>query len=92
MTDRKPTPLAELLRDHIVRKKDGPLYFGYGPTMQEELIKQGKLPMPFPLSEDGRAQGWTGGQILDHIARMQVLAAERLEAARAAEKQRQGRG
>ena len=78
-----PTPLSELSRDQIVRKKDGPFYFGYQPSAQETLIEAGELPLPFPLSANGRAQAWLGGQIIDHIARMRQLAAERAEAKRA---------
>jgi hypothetical protein len=74
--------LAGLSRDLIVRKKYGPYYFGYGTSAIEDLMKAGLLPLTFPLSEGGRAQAWTGGMILDHIAKMQALAAE--EAARAA--------
>jgi len=89
MTKKKegdtPTPLSELSRDQIVRKKDGPFYLGYRPSAQEKLIEAGELPMPFPLSENGRALAWTGGQILDHITKMKELAATRA-AERAAER------
>jgi hypothetical protein len=71
-----PTPLSELSRNQIVRKKFGPFYFGYQTSGIENLMEAGLLPRAFALSEGGRAQGWTGGQILDHHAAMQVLATE----------------
>jgi aminoglycoside phosphotransferase (APT) family kinase protein len=82
-----PTPLSELRRDEIVRKKFGPFYFGYQQAAIDALEKKKKLPLSFPLSEGGRARAWRGGQIIDHIAEMQKLAAAELaaeEAARAA--------
>lgn len=37
---------------------------GLGPTQIDEKIKSGELPPTFPLSESGKAQGWTGQQLL----------------------------
>ena len=38
--------------------------------------KRGELPKSFPLSPSSRYRAWTGQQVLDHRAKMQVLAAE----------------
>jgi|tagenome__1003787_1003787.scaffolds.fasta_scaffold19926275_1 predicted DNA-binding transcriptional regulator AlpA len=54
--------------------------FGYGRQRIAELIKEGKLPTPMPLSAGGRSLAWTGQQILDHRARMAALADERAKA------------
>jgi hypothetical protein len=77
-----PTPLSELRRDQIVRKKYGPFYFGYQQAAIDALEKKKKLPLSFPLSEGGRARAWTGGQILDHHAEMQKRAEAELAAAK----------
>ncbi len=54
----------------IVRRKDGPKYFGYKHAALEEKIRSGDIPMPITLSEKGRATGWTGQQIIDHQTKM----------------------
>jgi len=53
----------------IYRKAEGPKYFGLGPSQIDEAIKSGKIPRPFPLVDGGKAQGWTGQQIIDHQAK-----------------------
>jgi hypothetical protein len=74
--------------DQIYRTTLYESLFGYGEQATNDKIKSGELPMPFPLSEGGRARAWTGRQILEHRARMQELAAEKAEADRAAAKKR----
>jgi len=39
---------------------------GYRPTQLEELIKAGKFPASFALSEGGRARGWFEDEIITH--------------------------
>ncbi len=66
MTNTKSTaPDFELLRPHhVVRYHEGPRFFGFGPTALSVKIKSGQIPSPKYLSDDGRARGWTGDQIL----------------------------
>ena len=48
-------------------RKHGPIaraVIGLGPTQMDAKIKSGELPPTFPLSESGKAQGWTGAQLL----------------------------
>jgi predicted DNA-binding transcriptional regulator AlpA len=59
----------ELHPNEIVRKSDGHIFFGLKRSQLAEAIKTGKVPPPFPLTTGGRAQGWTGQQILDHQAK-----------------------
>ena len=66
---------AALHPNAIVRKSEGRKYFGLGPSQLAEAIKRGEIPAPFPLTESGRAQGWTGQQILDHQAKQRNSAA-----------------
>jgi predicted DNA-binding transcriptional regulator AlpA len=70
--------LPPLHPNQIIRKNEGRKYFGYGPTQTDEKIKSGELPPTFPLSDSGRAEAWTGQQILDHQAgRLRLAAAKR---------------
>jgi predicted DNA-binding transcriptional regulator AlpA len=62
-------PAQGLHPRQIVRKTEGPRYFGLGRSQIDEAIKSGKIPRPFPLVDGGKAQGWTGQQILDHQAK-----------------------
>jgi predicted DNA-binding transcriptional regulator AlpA len=62
--------------NQIVRLSQGPKYFGYKHTQQDEKIKDGTLPPPFPLSENGRARGWLGRQIIEHHRRRLAAAAK----------------
>jgi|SRR5882724_9392141 len=66
MTTNKATaPDFESLRPHhIVRYHEGAKFFGFGPTALAAKIKSGQIPAPKFLSDDGRARGWTGDQIL----------------------------
>jgi hypothetical protein len=61
-----------------------PAIFGIGWQATQNKIKSGELPAPF-----GDPSGWLGRQILDYRADMQRLAADKLEAKRAAAKQPQ---
>jgi predicted DNA-binding transcriptional regulator AlpA len=54
----------------IIRKHEGPKYFGLGPTALEEEIAAGHIPPPLTLSAGGRAKGWLGSQILAHHERL----------------------
>jgi predicted DNA-binding transcriptional regulator AlpA len=66
----------QLHPNEIVRFNQGPRYFGYKRTALDDKIKAGEIPLPFPLSDDGRAKGWTGQQILDHQAKRVAAAAK----------------
>jgi hypothetical protein len=54
--------------------------FGYGPQATRDKIRNGELPMPFPLSPTSRFEAWTGRQIIEHRAQMQALATEKAKA------------
>jgi hypothetical protein len=83
---KKPTPKAgDIYPYQVIRKKDGPAYFGFGHAQLDEQIRVGAVPAPIPLSATGRAKGWTGQQIIDHHAALMKLA-ERRQAEAAAEK------
>src|ERR1035441_2010476 len=58
--------------------------FGVGQQATKDKEKTGELLPSFPLSASSRFRAWTGQQILDHLAKMQKLAAEQLEVKRAA--------
>jgi hypothetical protein len=75
--------IAELDFDplEIVRYVDGPKVFGLKPSTLKAAIVRGEIAPPIPLSETGRALGWTRQTIVDHHKRMAALAAERAKAA-----------
>ena len=52
--------------NEIVRKHRGPKFFGLEPTQLEEALEKKLVPPPFKMVEGGRAEGWTGQQIIDH--------------------------
>lgn len=56
--------------DAIIRRDQGPKYFGLKRTQLDEGIRRGVIPRPFVLIEGGRATGWTGRQIIEHRRRM----------------------
>lgn len=58
--------IEELDPNQIVRKGEGPKYFGLKSTALDDAIKAELIPAPFALTEGGRAKGWTGRQIIDH--------------------------
>ena len=51
--------------DFFYRLIEGPKYFGYQLTTQDEKIRTGEIPAPVKLSDTGRACGWFGRAILD---------------------------
>jgi hypothetical protein len=73
----------------IVRYVDGPKVFGLKPSALKAKIDAGKIPAPIPLSDDGRALGWTRQTIVNHHAAMAALAEERKKAAQPKVKQPQ---
>ena len=54
----------------VVRWHEGPKYFGYKLTQQDEKIKLGEIPAPLRLSDSGKAKGWFGSQIIEHQQRL----------------------
>ena len=74
------TTTTEYDPQEIVRYHDGPKVFGFKPSALKEKIDAGKIPAPIPLSDSGRALGWTRQMIMDHHARMAALAEERRKA------------
>ena len=64
----------------IIRYYDGARFFGFKPSMLKEKIDAGAIPAPIPLSDGGRAMGWTRQMIADHHAEMIALAEERKQA------------
>jgi len=65
----------------IVRYIDGPKVFGLRLSSLKAKIEAKEIPAPIPLSDNGRALGWTRQTIMDHHKRMAALAEERAKAA-----------
>lgn len=65
----KPQPsLADVLPigpNNFYRMSDGPRFFGYKLSQLDIKIRQGLIPAPVMLSDNGRAVGWLGQTILD---------------------------
>ena len=81
MTKRKVAEsIGEIQSDRIYRTTLSPAIFGYGPQATRDKIRNGELPMPFPLSPTSRFEAWTGAQILEHRARMRALAEAKAKA------------
>jgi predicted DNA-binding transcriptional regulator AlpA len=76
--------VLDLDPNQIIRKSEGRKYFGFKHSQLDEKIKDGSIPAPFPLSENGRAVGWLGRQIIAHHQK-RLAAAKRREAAAADE-------
>jgi predicted DNA-binding transcriptional regulator AlpA len=77
-TTAEPTgALPPLHPNEIVRKSQGPRYFGLKKSQLKEAIQKGLIEPPFPLVEGGRATGWTGQTIIDHQQRRKDAAARR---------------
>ena len=57
--------IEELDPNQIVRKGQGPKYFGLRPTALDDAIKAKLIPAPFVLIEGGHAKGWLGSQIIE---------------------------
>jgi hypothetical protein len=83
----EPTVITPLHLDpyQIIRRRDGEKYFGYKPAMLDAKIRDGEVPTPMALSENGRATGWTGQQIMDHQAKRLEITLKRKAAADAKE-------
>jgi hypothetical protein len=56
------------------RWSEGWKYFGYKSTQLDQKIKDGEIPAPIPLSDSGRASGWTGQMIIDHQRELLIKA------------------
>jgi hypothetical protein len=72
----------ELGPNDIVRLHEAKRYFGYQYTQLKKKIAAGFIPAPIALSDDGRALGWFGAQVIEHQQRL-MKAAEKRTAARA---------
>jgi hypothetical protein len=72
--------IGDIQPDQIYRTTLSSIIFGYGPQATRDKIRNGDLPMPFPLSPTSRFEAWTGRQIIEHRAQMQALAAEKVKA------------
>ena len=66
--------------NEIFRPKRAEKYFGFKHSQLDEKIKSGEIPAPFPLSESGRAVGWTGAQIIEHQRRRLAAAKQKVDA------------
>jgi predicted DNA-binding transcriptional regulator AlpA len=56
VTLNRSSTMTEKLR-RIIRIRDLSKWTGLGRTQNNELIANGELPTPFPLTEGGRAKG-----------------------------------
>jgi hypothetical protein len=72
--------IGDIQPDRIYRTTLSSTIFGYGPQATRDKIRNGELPMPFPLSPTSRFEAWTGRQIIEHRAQMQALAADKAKA------------
>ena len=61
-----PTPGRSIDPNAIIRRVDGPKFFGFGLTQLDKKIASGDIPEPVVLSEGGRARGWLGSQIIEY--------------------------
>lgn len=61
--------------NQIIRWSQGEKYFGFKHSQLAVKIEAGEIPRPFLLSENGRAVGWTGKQIIAHHRRRVALTA-----------------
>jgi hypothetical protein len=88
MTIKKPKlPLNAEIVPHFTYRKFSPValnVIGLGPSQLDEAIERGELPPPLDLTPSGRAQGWTGQQLLDLQAERLARAQEKVERRRAA--------
>jgi predicted DNA-binding transcriptional regulator AlpA len=77
----------EPLHPHFIYRKTSKVaqrVIGLGITQINEEIAKGTIPRPLDLTGDGRAQGWTGAQLLE----MQQRRLDKAEAARQPELQK----
>jgi predicted DNA-binding transcriptional regulator AlpA len=63
--------------NQIFRPKEAEKYFGYKRSQLNEKIKSGEIDPPIPLSDSGRAVGFTGRQIIEHHRRRLAAAAKK---------------
>jgi predicted DNA-binding transcriptional regulator AlpA len=71
---KKPFTSRPLVDGHFYRLSEGPNYFGYSISRQEDKIKTGEIPRPISLSDFGRAKGWFGRTILAWQAEREAAA------------------
>jgi hypothetical protein len=61
-----PAAVRGLSPHEVIRKYEGKKYFGYEKTAIKKKIKDGIIPPTSPASPGGRAQIWTGAQVLTY--------------------------
>ena len=61
----RPFDPAPINPAQFYRYVDGPKIFGYSASSIDGKIATEEIPMPVPLSDNGRAKGWFGDQILE---------------------------
>jgi hypothetical protein len=87
MTAKKPKADDDVeLVPHFIYRKGSRIaqrVIGLSPTQINDEIKKGALMPPVNLTADGRAQGWTGAQLLE-LQRKRLAQAEAAAAARRA--------
>jgi hypothetical protein len=76
-TMKKHEDDLELDPNQIFRPREAAKYFGYKHTQLAEKIKNGEIDPPIPLSDSGRAVGFTGRQIIEHHRRRLAAATKR---------------
>jgi predicted DNA-binding transcriptional regulator AlpA len=64
MRKRKEQMLGTLDPHAIVRKKNGPKYFGISERHLDDAIASGAVPRPLQLLPGGYACGWLGSTII----------------------------
>jgi predicted DNA-binding transcriptional regulator AlpA len=62
---------AEIHPNQIIRRKDGPKFFGLSENQIDTKIRLGEIPKPMALSATGRARGWLGSVVLEYQAQLQ---------------------
>jgi predicted DNA-binding transcriptional regulator AlpA len=67
---KQPFQPEELGPNEIIRKHDGPLYFGLQRTALDKAIADGAIPRPMALTPGGRARGWLGAAIIEWQQRL----------------------
>jgi len=51
--------------NRIIRERDVDAYCGLKRTQRAELIRRGKFPKPFRISDDGRARGYLESELIE---------------------------
>jgi hypothetical protein len=78
----------ETVHPHYVYRKMSKVarrMIGLGPTQTNQAIRDGTIPPPVNLSGNGRAQGWTGAQLIE-MQRQRLARAEAEQRARMGKK------